>query len=119
MFVLWPYGSSLLLIKCCSALSAGNRRNDRQIVALLYRSILFSIEVTNIFVVQVDIYEGAQLAIVGVEVPLQIRMLCCELRKRVAHRRGAHIDRGLFGGILPKWCRNMNLHLVLSISRLL
>ena len=61
----------------------------------------FFLQVADVFVIEVDIDESAQFAIVGVEMPTQVGMPRHETRKRIGDGIALHLYRGLLSGILP------------------
>src|ERR1700736_1523373 len=90
--------------------SAGDRRDNRQAVTILDRRVLLVAQVTDVFVVQVNVHEGAQLAFLRIQMLLQFRMSKGEFIQRLTYGRSLNRHRGLLGGELTEWCRNVNLH---------
>src|SRR5208282_3762132 len=69
----------------------------------------FFLQVAHVFVVDVDVDERAQLALLGIEVALQVGMLRDQAGKGLSHGLSGDIDRGLFPRVLAKWRRNLDL----------
>src|SRR4029077_2626411 len=67
------------------------------------------LQVTDVFVVEVDIHEGAQFTVFGVEVAAQVGVLGDEISERVGDGGGLHLDSGLLSGVLAKGRRNVDL----------
>ena len=81
--------------------AAGDRRDDAQRVAGLHRRLL-AIEVADVFVVQVDVDEAAQLALVVVEVLLQPFVSRRQLSEQLADGGAVDFDDVLLAGEGPK-----------------
>src|ERR1700733_2179795 len=90
--------------------SAGDRRDNRQAVTVLDRRVLLVAQVTNVFVVQVNVHEGAQFAFLGIQVLFQFRMSEGEFIQRLTYGGSLNRHRGLLGGELTEGGRDVNLH---------
>src|SRR6516164_3705660 len=97
---------------------AGNRRHDGKRVAL-FHSRLVLLEIANVFVVQIQVHEGAQLAFVAVQVLPQVRIGRSQYVQGLSDRGGLHIDRALLPGILAQWCWDQYFHCLTSDAWLL
>src|SRR4029077_5579776 len=77
-----------------------DRRHYRNGITVFDRGGFF-LQVADVFVIEVDIDESAQFAIVGVEVAAQVRMRGNEAGEGVGDGCTFHLNRGLLPGILP------------------
>src|SRR5260370_21507261 len=89
--------------------ASGDGGDDRYRIAFLGGSILF-LQIANILVIYVHVDEGAQLAVIGVEMAAQVAILCCEIGQGFSDGAALNVNRRVFAGILPEWGGNMNLH---------
>jgi hypothetical protein len=60
----------------------------------------FLLQVANILVVEVHIYEGTQFSVISIEVATQVGMLGNQVGKGLADRSSLHFNRRLFPGVL-------------------
>jgi hypothetical protein len=84
-------------------------RHNGDVITLLYGRV-FLLQVANILVVQVHVHKSAELAIIGVEVAAQVRMLSDEAGKSLAHGSTLDLHRTLFAGVLPQWSGYVNFN---------
>src|ERR1700743_981920 len=89
--------------------AAGDGGDDADGVAVFGGSC-FLVEVTDVFVVDVDIDEAAQLAVFGEEVLLQIAELRCESAQCFADGAGANFGGVALAGVNPEGRRNHDFH---------
>src|ERR1019366_8161182 len=105
-------GAPVRRSKSCSAnhnaTAAGNRRHNGNGITVFQHGGFF-FQVAHVFVVDVDVDERAQFAVLGIEMALQIGMLRNQARKGLAHGLSRDMDRGLFPRVLAKWRRNLDL----------
>jgi len=96
-------GTFALLVRrswVCVALTApGDRRHYGNGITLFDGGGVF-LQVTNVLIVEVNVNEGAKLAVVGIEVAAEIGMLVYEGGEGVGYRTSLHLDRRLLPGIL-------------------
>src|SRR5205085_12625889 len=78
--------------------ATGDRGHDGDAVAGLDGGVLL-LQMTDIFVVHVDVDEGAQCAIAAIEVAANIGMLGCQTGEGFADGAAANLDGGLAAGI--------------------
>ena len=88
----------------------GDRGHNRNIIILADRSRFF-LQVTNVFVIQVNIYEGAQFAVIRVEVTAQVRMLDNKSVQRLTYRGRLYRYSILLICVLPKRSWDVYFHL--------
>src|ERR1700686_1214 len=88
--------------------AAGNRRHDGNGITVLKHGGFF-LEVAHVFVIDVDVHERPQLAVVSIKVALQIGMPRDQASEGFAHGFCRDVDRRLFPRILTKWRRNLDL----------
>src|SRR5438270_13231616 len=81
-------------------------------VAVLHLRLVFVSEIAHVFVVQVDVNESAQLAIVCVEMLFQFGMGCGQLCQGIPDSSCLYVDRALLTSVLPQWSWNGNFHSV-------
>src|SRR5579864_8572470 len=81
--------------------AAGDGGHDADRVALLHGSF-FSLQIANVLIVDVDVDEAAQAAIVGVQMLLQVAELRRERIQCVADGAGFEIDALVLTGELPE-----------------
>ena len=79
----------------------GDRRHYGNIITIADRGC-FLLQVTHVLVIQINIYEGAKLALVGVKVAAKVGMARHQAGKRLANVACLHLHRGLLPGILAK-----------------
>src|SRR5262245_872527 len=89
------------------ARAAGYRRDDADLVLLFDRGVFF-LQVADVFVVDVDVDEAAQLAAGVEEVFPQIGKLSGQFVERFADLRRFDRDRRLAPDVLAQSCRNRN-----------
>src|SRR5215470_7865607 len=89
------------------ARAAGYRRDDADLVLLFDRGVFF-LQVADVFVVDVDVDEVAQLAVGVEEVFPQIGKLRGQFVERFADLRRFDRDRRLAPGVLAQSCRDRN-----------
>ena len=91
-----------------NAAAAGNRRhNGNGITVFKHRG--FFLQVAHVFVIDIDVHEGAQFALAVIEMALQVGMPRDQASKGLAHGFSRDIDRGLFPRVLAKWRRYLDL----------
>src|SRR5215217_804526 len=90
-----------------SVSSPGDGRNNADRVARGHRRLL-SLQVPDIFVVQIDVDEAAQLALLVVQMRLETGMFFCEVGQQLADRGTGRLDGVLLIGVRTKRCRNQN-----------
>ena len=78
-----------------------DRWDDGNAVTVLERG-RFLLHVTDVFIVEVDIHKGTQLAVVSVKVPAKIGMLRHHRVQRLTHGSGLHFHRRLLAHVLPQ-----------------
>ena len=78
---------------------AGDGGDDGKLVAFLRRGSILSGEVADVVVVEVDVDEGAQLAVAGVEVLAERGVGAGELFQRFADGGAGDADGGLPTGV--------------------
>src|SRR3990172_3800835 len=88
--------------------AAGDGGDDAHHIRLLHRCALF-LQVADVLVVQINVDEAAQLAVVGVEVPAQVAVLGDELLQELPHRLRLQVQRLLLAGVLPERRRDDDL----------
>src|SRR5579863_866264 len=95
--------------------TAGDGGDDADGVAVFGGSSLFR-EVTDVFVVDVDIDEAAQLSIFGEEVLAQIAELRCESAEGFANGAGADFGGVALARVNPerRWNHYFHCHLLRS-----
>ncbi len=90
--------------------AAGDRRDDGERVGFFYRRIFLVVEVADVFVVEIDVDEGAQSSFIRVEMFAQLG----ELRGKGGERFGdgfrGDVDDGLTAGEGAEWSGDVNLH---------
>src|SRR5580704_14740371 len=89
--------------------TAGDGGDDADGVAVFGGSGLFR-EVTDVFVVDVDIHEAAQLAVFGEEVLLKIAELRCESAECFSDGAGADFGGVALARVNPERRRNHDFH---------
>src|SRR5262245_38790479 len=87
------------------ARAAGYRRDDADLVLLSDRGVFF-LQVADVFVVDVDVDETAQLTVGVEEVFPQVRKLRGQFIERLADLRRFDRDRRLAPGVLAQSRRN-------------
>ena len=87
--------------------AAGDRRNDADGVDRLDRR-LFLLQIADVFVVDVDVDEAAQLALLVVQVRLQPTVLARQIGEQLADCRARGVNGVLLVGVRPQWCRNQD-----------
>src|SRR5882672_9148753 len=85
-----------------------NRGHYRNGITVFDRSGLF-LQVADIFVVQVDVHESPQFAVVGVKVATQVRMLGDKVGEGFGDRARLDLHRSLLAGILAQRGWNVDL----------
>jgi hypothetical protein len=85
--------------KLRSTTPSSNGWHYRDIITVVYRRGIF-LKVTNVFIVQVHVHEGAQLAIFGVKLTAQVGMLGYQVRKRISNGCGLYLHVSLFAHVL-------------------
>src|SRR5581483_5911733 len=88
---------------------SGDGGHDTDGIAILGGRI-FLFQITNILVIEVDIHEAANAAILGVEVLAQVSVRAGQLLERVADRSGIELHSRLLAHELPQGGRNFKLH---------
>ncbi len=88
--------------------ASGDRRHDGDIITILHRRSIF-LQVTDVFVVEIDVDESAQFAIIGIEMAAQIGMLGHQFGQRRTDRFGIEFDRGVLSSILSQRRGNVDL----------
>ena len=83
------------------ATAAGDGRNDADRVAVLRRRILLR-QITDIFVVDVDVHEAAQLAVFGKKMSPQIGELGCEMSEGFTDSVSIELGRVALAGVRAK-----------------
>ena len=79
------------------------------IVSPGFTARLFFLQIADVFVVQVDVDEAAQLALLVVEMRLQPFVLRRQVGEQLANRRAVDFDGVLLSGERPQRSRNQNL----------
>ncbi len=83
--------------------ATGDARDDRHGVAILHRGgVLF--QIADVFVVQIDVDEAAQLAFIVEELTAQIRVVGGEGGQHFAYGRAGQLDGILFACVLAQRC---------------
>ena len=80
--------------------ASGDGGHDGNGITILHGRGFF-LQVANVLVIQVDVHEGAQLAILGVEMAPQLRMLGDQTGEGIADRAGLNPTAACF----PAYCR--------------
>src|SRR5262245_35008914 len=88
--------------------SSCDRRNDADRVSRLHRRVLF-LEIADVLVVQVDVDETPELALLVVEVRREPGVRRGEIDEQLANRRAVDFDSVLLSSERPKRSRNQNL----------
>ena len=88
---------------------ASDRRDDGERVPVLNRSRII-LEVTDVVVVEVNIHEGAQFALVVVKVLAKVGIGGRKAAQSLADCGRWHFDGGLLAGILTQWGGNQYFH---------
>ncbi len=88
--------------------AARDRRDDADRVARVDRRLLL-LQVADVFVVDVDVDEAAQLAFSVVQMRLEAGVPADQIGQQLAHRFAIHFDRVLPVGERPQRGRNQNL----------
>ena len=97
----------LLLHHDAHGCPSGDRRDDADRVAGRDRRLLL-LQVADIFVVQIDVDEAAQLALLVEQMVLQPGVLLRQIGEQLAHRRAVSLDRVLLIRVRPERCWNQN-----------
>jgi hypothetical protein len=84
---------------------AGNRGDDADRVSRLERR-LFTLEMTDVLVVDVHVHEAAQLAVVVVEMTAKVAVLCDERLEQLSNGAAVDFHDILPVGERPERCRN-------------
>jgi len=87
---------------------ARDARNDRDGVAFLHRRGFF-FQIADVFVVDINIHETAQLALIAVKLASQILILSREFTENLADGGAAQFDGVMLLGVLPQ--RSWNKYL--------
>lgn len=87
--------------------AASDRRHDRDRIAVGDRG-RFLLHITNVFVVEVNVHKGAQFAVFGVKVALQLRMLRDQSGQRFSDRARLHVNSSLLARVLAQWRWNVD-----------
>ena len=87
--------------------AARHRRDDADRVARLHRRLLL-LQVPDVLVVDVDVDEAAQLALLVVQVRLQPGVLRRQVGEQLADGRAVGVDGVLLIGVRPQRCGNQN-----------
>src|ERR1700756_2255823 len=90
----------------CSDHTPGDRRHNRNVITILHRSRLF-LQVSDVFVIDVEVDERPQLSVVGVEVASQLRMLRHKGIQGLTYRRSGYLHGRLLPYILPQGSWNV------------
>src|SRR5262249_3707388 len=106
-FVFVQFGQFCQRLFYRGARAAGYRRDDADLVLLFDRGVFF-LQVADVFVVDVDVDEAAQLAVGVEEMFPQIGKLRDQFVERFADLRRFDRDRRLALGILAQSCRDRN-----------
>ena len=83
-------------------------RHNRNTITVLYRRG-FLLQIANVLVVKVDVDEGAQLAVIGIKMTAQVRMLGDQVGKGSADGAGLDLNGRLFASVLAQGRRNLDL----------
>src|ERR1700734_1144985 len=105
---LWWQVSSPRSRNSRSSGASGDRRHNRNVITFAHRSC-FLLQVTDVFIVDIQVDESAQLAFVRVKMPPHIGMLRHQCIHGFSDRGRGNLHRGLFPNILAQRRRNVNL----------
>src|SRR5438270_7412441 len=97
--------------RCMRALGSAASSNGRHYgntIIILQRG-RFLLQVADVFVVEVNVHKGAQLAVLGVEMAAQVGMPGNQAVEGLADIRGADVHRGLLVGVLAERSGDVNL----------
>jgi hypothetical protein len=82
----------------CGLASSGDGRNNCNRVGLLDQGSVLA-QIANIFIVQINIHEGAEFAVLRIEMLAQIGMLSGKIAQGFAHGLGVDFDDGLLSSV--------------------
>src|SRR5689334_9397785 len=102
-------GMIVLLPIFCYFRATGDRGHDADGVAVFSRRV-FLLQIANILVVEVNIHEAANAAILGIEVLAQVRIGSGKLFQGLANRSGIELHACLLARKLPQSGRNFQLY---------
>jgi len=88
--------------------ASSNGRYDGNVITVLHRGRLL-LQVANVLIIEIQIHEGAQLAIVRIQMPPKLWMLRHQVVHGLTHGRTLHLHRRLFTYILAQRRRDVNL----------
>src|SRR5690348_13514502 len=71
--------------------AAGDGGYNGEAVVIVHRGV-FLMQVADVLVVEIKVDEGAQLALISIQVASQVRVLGGESQKRVAHTACPNLD---------------------------
>src|SRR5580692_5166651 len=89
--------------------AAGDRRHDADRIAV-FGGRVFLLQVTNILVIEVDIHEAANAAVIGVKVLAQIRVGSGKLCQGLPDSGRIELHACLLACKLPQGSRNLELY---------
>ena len=98
-FEKWSIRNSLIGTSVSPASS--NRRHYRNSITVLNCRGLF-LQVADVFVIQVNVDERTEFAVVGVKMPAQVRVLGNQPGQGFRDGAGLDLDRGLLAGVLAQ-----------------
>ena len=90
------------------ALPSCNRGHYGNVITVFYGGGVL-LQIADVFIVQVDIDESAELAVVVIEMTSQVGVLGDKSRKGFSDSRTFDFNRRLFPSILPQRRRNVDL----------
>jgi hypothetical protein len=90
-----------------SSASGDGRHNGNTITVLHCGGVL--LQIADIFIVEVDVYERPQFPVIGIEVAAQVRVLGHEVGKGLADGSGLYFNRRLLPGVLAQGRRDLDL----------
>jgi hypothetical protein len=100
--------SNYPITKFPNLLPSRYRRHYRNVITVANGGRLL-LQVANVFVIQVNIDERAQLAVFSVEMAPEIGMIGDEPAQGFSDGRTFHVNRRLLAGILPQRRGDMDL----------
>src|ERR1700690_4542572 len=95
-------GSNYPITKLPNRLPSRNRRHYRNVITVFHRGCVL-LQVADVFVVEVHVDEGAELAVVVIKMTAQVGVLGDESAEGLADGRAADVNSRLFPGVLAQW----------------
>src|ERR1041385_3417430 len=85
---------------CCLPAS-GDGRHYGNSITVLHRSG-FLLQVTDVFVIHINVDEGAKFTVIGIQMAAQVRMLGDQVGQGISHCTRLYVHRRLLSGVLAQ-----------------